>query len=177
LGATRCFLSSPQEAHIVLEWFRRLPGPPDVVPMPEGSLLHFKSAGPLNYRPDKSIDVTKSPLVSLYVPQERRGILWTIGEVHFLPTPLRGTFPPLDRVCSRFTSWLRKFPLVFSPAKDCGWDYYLEGGARSSLQIFALPEGMRALERGQYFVGHDDNELRVDDVVKLLRLRGVYASD
>jgi len=54
------------------------------------------------------------------------------------------------------------------------WDYYLEGGVRNvSEEIFALPEGMAALERGQYFIWQGDSEGRLDTVLRMLRLRGV----
>ena len=39
--------------------------------------------------------------------------------------------------------------------------------------IFALPEGMQALNEGHYFVADDDNEHVVETVVKSLRLRGI----
>ena len=54
------------------------------------------------------------------------------------------------------------------------WDYFLEGSIRSRMEdIFALPEGMQALNEGHYFVADDDNEHVVETVVKSLRLRGI----
>jgi len=126
--------------------------------------------------PDKTVDIRKSPLVSVVLPQVRRGSLWTVGEVHFLPSPLARTFPPLARVSKRFRIWLAQFPLVFSRANDfeSHWDYFLEGSIRNHMgDIFALPEGMQALNEGRYFVADDDNEYVVETVVKSLRLRGI----
>ena len=39
--------------------------------------------------------------------------------------------------------------------------------------IFALPEGMQALNEGRYFVADDDSEHVVEKIVKCLRLRGI----
>jgi hypothetical protein len=147
-----------------------------VYPKQEGLLLHFRSVGPLSYHPDNSVDVTKSPLVSALLPRERRGFLWTIGEVHFPPTPLRGTFPLLDQVCRQFSSWLAQFPLVFSRATgfEGRWNYFLEGSVRNlDGDIFGLPDGMRALHNGRYFVSHDDNEQYLEKIANSLRLRGI----
>jgi hypothetical protein len=92
---------------------------------------------------------------------------------------MRSSFPRLQRVLTSFRQWLKAFPLVFRqprlPETSGGsWDYYLEGGIRNvSDEIFALPAGMAALERGQYFVWHGDSEARLDTLLKSLRLRGV----
>lgn len=40
-------------------------------------------------------------------------------------------------------------------------------------EIFALPEPMNALRRGQYFVRHGINDAPLDKLTKALRLRGV----
>jgi hypothetical protein len=109
MGTTFRFLSSPREAHAVLDWFWQLPDPPTPYPKPAGTLLHFGSLGLLSYCPDKTVDIRKSPLVTVVLPQVRRGSLWTVGEVHFLP--LARTFPPLDRVSKRFRIWLAQFAI------------------------------------------------------------------
>jgi len=66
--------------------------------------------------------------------------------------------------------------LVFSHARgfESHWDYFLEGSIRSCMgDIFALPEGMQALNEGRYFVADDDSEHVVEKIVKSLRLRGI----
>jgi hypothetical protein len=74
---------------------------------------------------------------------------------------------------------LRAFPLVFKqprlPEASGGeWDYYLEGLVRNvSEEIFALPEGMAALERGQYFIWQGVSEGNLDALLRMLKLRGV----
>ncbi len=124
-------------------------------------------------------DVKRFPVVLLVLPQVRHGILWTAGEVQFLPESMRSSFPGLQKVLTSFRQWLRTFPVVFRqprlPETSGGpWDYYLEGGIRNvSDEVFALPAGMAALERGQYFVWQGDSEGRLDTVLRMLRLRGV----
>src|ERR1700682_5079285 len=86
------FLSSPREAPAVLDWFSQLPDPPTPYPKPTGTLLHFGSLGSLSYCPDQTFDIRKSPLVTVVLPQVHRGSLWTVGEVHFLPSPLARRF-------------------------------------------------------------------------------------
>ena len=125
------------------------------------------------------VDVERSPVVLLVLPQVRHGILWTAGEVQFLAEKMRSSFPGLQRVLTNFRQWLRAFPVVFRqprlPETSGGpWDYYLEGGIRNvSDEVFALPAGMTALGRGQYFVWQEDSEGRLDTVLRMLRLRGV----
>jgi hypothetical protein len=177
MGATYRFMSSPREAHTVLDWFLRLPDPPTIYPKRTGSLLHFGNFGSLGYGSDGTIDPVKSPLVSVVLPEVRQEILWTIGEVHFLPKSLTKAFRPLDRVHKQFKTWLAQFPLVFSFARDFDqgrWNYFLEGSVQNRAgDVFALPEGMQALEEGRYFVADCDNEYVLERTLKLLRLRGV----
>jgi hypothetical protein len=124
------------------------------------------------------VDVKRSPVVLLVLPQVRHGALWTAGEVQFLAEKMRSSFPGLQKVLTSFRQWARTFPVVFRqprlPETSGGpWDYYLEGGIRNvSDEVFALPAGMVALERGQYFVWQGDSEGRLDTVLRMLRLRG-----
>jgi hypothetical protein len=103
-----------------------------------------------------------------------RGVLWTVGEVHFLTTPLR-TFSPLAAISRQFARWLRDYERVFMQDAQPGpWDYYLEGSIRNSdAPIFAHPQAARALGQGQYFIADDDNDHVVERVVRALLLRGV----
>ncbi len=75
-------------------------------------------------------------------------MLTTIGEVHFLATPL-SAFPGLNKVNKRFRVWLTENPCVYSHRTDFvhEWDYYLEGSAKNWDPIFALPDGMASLRR------------------------------
>ena len=114
-------------------------------------------------------------MVSVFLPVRKRGVLTTIGEVHFLATPL-SEFPGLHRINKRFRDWLSANPCVYShkPGFAHEWDYYLEGSAKNwDPEIFALPAGMQALQNGSYFVAGDDNDFVLDRVCQSLELRGV----
>lgn len=126
----------------------------------------------------QGVDTNRSPVVLFIQPQVRHGILWAAGEVQFLPEKMSTTFPALQRLLVRFRKWLRTFPVVFRqprlPETSGGpWDYYLEGGIRNVCdELYALPGGMAALQRGQYFVwqgASSDHEV----LIRQLRLRGV----
>lgn len=169
MGVTYRFLAPVEEASQVLDWFRNLPEKPIESQRDAGSLFYFREFGPLD------LEAKKSPLVSVITPKEKRTVLTTIGEVHFLTTPL-SVFPGLNKINKHFRGWLRDNPCIFShrPAFVHAWDYYLEGSTRNSdSDIFALPAGMAALQSGSYFVAADDNETVLDRVCRALELRGV----
>ena len=179
MGVTFRFIASPDEGRKVLSWFTELPHAPQVHSKPDGALLYFRQFATLTMTASNEVDVKSSPLVSVFLPHVKRNAFWTVGEVHFLANRIRSSFPGLERVVKSFREWLQKFPMVFRQPRlpetaGGSWDYYLEGGVRNyASDIFALPAGMTALERGQYFVGHSDSETRLDDILKLLRLRGM----
>jgi hypothetical protein len=168
MGTTYRYLATVEEACAVVDWFRALPQQPVESSREQGSMFHFRQFGPLNS------DAKKSPVVSILLPMRRRRVLTTIGEVHFLSTPL-SAFPSLNKVNKQFRQWLMH-PCVYSHRLDFvhQWDYFLEGSARNwDPEIFALPAGMAALESGAYFVAADDNNETVDRICRALELRGV----
>lgn len=168
---------------MVLDWFANLPETPHVHPRPDGAALLLRQFGPLAMTSTNEADPKRSPVVLFIQPQVRHGILWTAGEVQFLAERMRSSFPGLQKVLTSFRTWLRSFPVVFRqprlPQTSGGsWDYYLEGGLlNASDEILALPTGMAALERGQYFVWHGDSQARQDTLLKQLRLRGVPGAE
>lgn len=169
MGTTYRFLTTVDEASTVLAWFRELPEQPVECVREDGVLFYFRDFGPINF------DAKKSPVVSVFLPVRKRDVLTTIGEVHFLATPL-SEFPGLNRINKRFREWLSANPCVYShkPSFVHEWDYYLEGSAKNwDPEIFALPAGMQALQNGSYFVAGDDNDFVLDRVCRSLELRGV----
>jgi hypothetical protein len=171
MGTTYRFLATVEEASAVLDWLRSLREQPIESVREDGSLFHFRAFGPLDS------DAKNSPVVTVLLPVQKRGALTTIGEVHFLATPL-SAFPELNRINKRFREWLCEKPCVYShrPEFVHEWDYFLEGSAKNDdSDIHALPEGMAALQRGSYFVAGDDNDGVLDRVCQTLELRGVSA--
>jgi hypothetical protein len=177
LGTTFRFLALGTDADEVLRWFTELPAPPEITRTERGHALYFRSLGRLVFTKEEPqrVDQTKSPVVSVFAPRRRRGVLRTAAEVHFLTTPINRA-PKLAELNRSFRNWLRGHELVFSSrASGPGnWDYYLEGSVRNfDGDVFALPVAMEALRRGQYFVADDDSNERVERLCKTLRLRGV----
>jgi hypothetical protein len=169
MGATYRFLSTVEEAPVVLDWFRTLPEHPVEHARDAGSLFYFRDFGPLDS------DAKKSPLVNVFMPVQKRGVLTTIGKVHFLATPI-SAFSGLRKVNTRFREWLGANPCVYSHRPDFthDWDYFLEGSAKNhDADIFALSAGMVALQNGSCFVADQDNEAVLGRVCRALELRGV----
>lgn len=169
MGVTYRFLATVEEGPIVLDWFRSLPDDPVESTREGGTLFYFRDFGPLES------ETKKSPAVFVYLPAQKRGVLTTIGEVHFLGTPL-SAFPGLNNINKRFRAWLAKNPCVFSHRPDFAheWNHFLEGSAKNwDPDIFALPGGLAALKSGCYFVPGYDNDFVLDRVCRTLELRGV----
>ncbi|MGD0898610.1 MAG: hypothetical protein ABR915_12290 [Thermoguttaceae bacterium] len=113
--------------------------------------------------------------MNVFTPLRKRDVLLTCGEVHFLATPL-SLFPQLAALNRAFRAWLSQFTRVFSRRKDFEpeWNYYLEGGIQNrDADVHALPNAMRLLRQGRYFVAMDDNDCVLEKVCRELRKRGV----
>jgi len=164
MGVTHRFIANPRETSEVLRWFRTCDSPPDEVSADEALTLYFSCCGSLAYSSDGKVDPKASPVATLFHPQIKRGALWTVGEVHFLATPLRKQFPELQKVNSAFRNSLSSFDCVFPNQRaDNEFDYYLEGSIKNfDPPVYALDSGWAALKSGQYFIGHSDNDNRVD---------------
>lgn len=175
MGTTYRFIAEPTAPSPVLAWFRALHPPPREVPAARATVLYFEHLGTLAYRADGQIDAARSPVVTVLSPQVKRRALWTVGEVHFLATPLRGLFPELHCVGRDFARWLGTHDCVFSRKSGTNeFDYYLEGSIRNyDPPVYAFASALAALATGQYFVAQDDNDLRLDQLCQALRLRGV----
>ncbi len=176
MGTTYRYLEEPGDRSLVLEWMRAAEGDVEEVATPRGVLLHFKAFGPLVLADDGRIDALRSPLATILVPRVRRGILWTVGEIHFPATPLRRAYPRLHRLNRSLAQWLQQFECVFangrSPCPE--WQYHLEGAVRNrDSPIFALPGGLGALRSGRYFVADEDTEWQLDTLCRALKLRGI----
>jgi len=174
-GSTSHFIGAPDSPSEVVEWFRRLPEPPEETPTAYGITLYFRSFGPLTYDETGAIDVAQSPVATVGLPAMRRGVLWTVGEVNFLATLSLPQNKPLRDVSRAFSRWLSTFPIVFDQrSPQSGFTYYLEGGVQNvASKVFALPSGLAAIQAGQYFVAEGASDYVLDVLCKSLRLRGV----
>ena len=179
MGISYRFIATPIEPSEVIGWFRSLSDAVTEVHTEYGYALYFKELGPLVRLSDGKIDAEASPIVTIVLPQVRRGVLWTIGEVHFRSTPLRKQFPALHKINGAFSKWLSAFECVYSnQSSENLYSYYFEGSAQNlDAPIFALQSGLEALKKERYFVSHMDNPSRLDSICKRLRLRGIDCAD
>jgi hypothetical protein len=171
------FISTPADQR-VLDWFRTQPEVAEESPSERRVMLFFRQFGPLALKPEGEPDASASPLVSVYLPEVRRGVLWTVGEVHFLYKPAK-RFPQLEAIRKRFQTWISQNELVWDRANDGkdGYGYYLEGGIRNIAEkVYAFSAGLTAHEAGQYFIAEHDNDGVLDRVCHSLRLRGLDCS-
>ena len=177
MGSVFRFLADPTQQSEVLSWFKALPSPPDETLCPLGSSLHFANAGSIARNPDGSVDPKSSPLVSVFLPRVRFGVLWTVGEVHFLATPSQ-QFPLLQKVRANFAKWFGVLDCVYSQhSAESPFAYYLEGSVRNfETPIRAFSSGLDALRSGRYFVSEGDSEALLAKLSQKLRLRGVQCN-
>jgi len=175
--ASFSFVQSPNEKSEILNWFRALPHPPEETARPRGVVLYFRRLGVLALNENGGVDGTRSPIVDVVLPKVRRGILWTVGKVDFLPMPV-SVFRPLAKIRREFARWIESYPLVHSTESTAETDfsYYLEGSALNRGEIYGMPSGLVALRAGQYFVDDTDNDTRLETVCRTLRLRGLECS-
>ena len=179
MGTTYRCIENPELPSGVLAWFQALRVPPVAHPTSYGALLHFRELGPLVHGSDGTVDPKLSPVVSVFLPHVRHGVLWTVGEVHFLATRLRSRLPALHRISNSFKRWLAGHECVYSRERaENPFEYYLEGSVPSGNgPVFALASGLLALETGRYFVSEDDNECVLENVCRSLRLRGILCTE
>ncbi|XQE65148.1 hypothetical protein ACOAPY_10585 [Pseudomonas sp. P3C3] len=179
MGTTYQFISKPDEPSEVIEWFRNLESPPTEIETKYGFVLYFREMGELSYDESGNINPKLSPVATIFLPKIRRGIIWTIGEVHFLSTPFRQQYPLLYKISLAFKKWLSGHTLIYSSKRnDNKFSYYLEGSAKSQgSDIYAFPTGLDEIMAGRYFVNEGDNEARLDKICGYLRLRGLEPSE
>jgi hypothetical protein len=172
------FVEAPEASCSALEWFRNQGLAPNEHVFDWGTALYFSSLGQLHHNSDGSIDSERSPVVTVHVPQVRRGILWTVGEVRFCPLPL-SQFPELERLRRSFLRWFQKCPLIYDhhPSGEHEFDYYLEGSTKNWGPIRAFPSGLVALKNGQYFISRLETNGSLEKLCRTLALRGVICAD
>jgi hypothetical protein len=148
--------------------------------------LHFPAFGPIEFWPDEistprtgdnsprakreilamiwqrehpgrpQIDVDRSAVAGLKLPQFRDDRDWVAGHVWFPTARLKDVFPELNRVCGRFERFLKTHPIVFDNTKGenkSAFDYQICSGGVIQ-KIFALPEASALLNQGKFMVDY-----------------------
>ena len=176
MAATYHFLEEPSQTSAPVDWFLGLPDPPVAVPRTDETVLFFKQHGDLVFDEEGQADGSQSPIVIIYPPRIRRGLLWTAGQVCFLTKRKSKPGPAMAKLQSSFRKWLDTFPVVggHDSAGEIEFHHYLVGANWGfATRIVALPSGMEALLRGQFFVNYEDNDFVLDKVCGVLRLSGI----
>lgn len=178
-GSAFYFIEAPSSHSEVVEWFRRLPEPPEERLTAYGMTLYFRRFGPLAFDETGAIDVAHSPVATIGLPVLRRDVLWTIGEVNFLATLSLPQNSSLRGVQRAFSRWLKGNEAVYVQAgrSEQPYAYYLEGSAKNWGDVYALPSGLKHLKGGGYAVSLKDNDFVIDQVCRSLRLRGINCGD
>jgi hypothetical protein len=175
MGTTYRFIADPTEESQVLQWMRSLNPPPIESRTNGGVVLYFKHLGPLIYDSKGGVDASQSPTVSIVHPRIRRSKLWTVGEVHFLATSLRKTFPELQKVSTAFLKFLSSCECVYSNRRNENpFEHYLRGSIMNfDSPVYAFESGMTAINNSQFFVADDDSDWTVELVCRSLSLLGI----
>jgi len=175
MGVTYRFIADPNKPSEALEWFRATEIPPVEIPLDDAVTLYFSHCGSLVYAYNGDVEPKSSPIATLVLPQVRRGVLWTVGEVRVFATPLRKQFPKLHKTSTAFRNWLAENECIYSNQRsENQFAYYLEGSVMNyDPPVYAFDSGLAALKSGQYFISYDDTDHQVNVVCQTLALRGV----
>jgi len=125
--------------------------------------------------PDRpEIDVDRSAVAGLKLPEFRDGRYWIAGHVWFPTSRLKEVFPELNRICQRFERFLKKHSIVFDNTKGedkCGFGYQI---CQTGIvhRIFALPEAFELLQQGAFMVDYQTSPKTYSDFRLRLQLSG-----
>jgi hypothetical protein len=166
--------------------------------------LHFPSIGPVEFWPDSipipecgdnspkakrailalisqqdhpgrpEIDVDRSAVAGLKLPELRDCRYWVAGHVWFPTSRLKDVFPELNRVCGRFERFLKTYPVVFDNTKgknNSAFDYQICPSGVIH-KVFALPEAYALLNMGKFMVDYLTSPKQYSEFQRRLQLSG-----
>lgn len=102
------------------------------------------------------IDVDRSAVAGLKLPEFRDGRYWVAGHIWFPTIKLKEVFPELSRVCRKFERFIKSHPVVFDNSKGENKSVFEHQICSSGIlhQIFAFPEAYGLLKRGDFMVDY-----------------------
>jgi hypothetical protein len=177
VGVTYRFIQSPFESSAVVNWFSTLNTEIEKTEVSDenGLVFYFREFGPLAMHDHSNKpDPYKSPIVSIILPKIVKGKIWTVGEVHFLSTPLKELYAPLHKISLDFKRWLTRQECVFSnkPGDELPFGYYFGGDIMNfDSPVYSFPSGIEALSHGQFFISA--NLTGIDNLCQRMRLLGI----
>ena len=166
--------------------------------------IHFPSIGPVEFWPDEirlpdsgdnsprakyailargqkrdnpgrpQVDVDRSAVVGLKLPEFRDSRYWVAGHVWFPTSRLKEVFPELNRVCGRFERFLKAHPTVFDNTKGENKSGFHQQICSSGVirRIFALPEAYALLIKGEFMVDYLTSPNQYSEFRRRLQLSG-----
>ena len=168
------YIESPNAKSEVLVWFENNQDT-KVIAIEKCTYITYK-----DYVIDKSIknyNKKDLPLIAVYSPRVIKKRIWTVGEIHILPTKIRNKYPELTKIEIEFKKWLISHECVFSNTKGGKvneYNYYFEGSVINwDSKIYAMESGKEALLNEQYFVDDDISIGKLEDIYRILKLRGI----
>jgi hypothetical protein len=120
------------------------------------------------------IDVDRSAVAGLQLPELRDGRYWVGSQVWFPTSRLEKTFPELNRICQRLERFFGKHPTVHDNRKgedQSGFGYQLctSGVLR---KLVALPEAFELLRSGAFMIDRLTSPRSYADFRRRLQLSG-----
>ena len=155
-------------------WPTEIATPPcgDNSPRAKRTILAMISQRENPGRPE--IDVDRSAVAGLKLPELRDGRYWVAGHVWFPTSKLKDVFPDLNRICGRFERFLKTHPTVFDNTKGedkIGFGYQICSSGIVH-RIFALPEAYALLKEGSFMVDYLTSPKTYSDFRRRLQLSG-----
>ncbi len=178
------FLSCDSDADSVPSWLEARGGTRQPSDLKNTIALSFPAFGPVVFLPSAvsgppQVDTSVTPIVTVAAPRLVRSVIWTAGEVAFLPTPLRRNCPGLHRLSKQFLAWLSEYPRAHShPGPDEPvYPYFLRGELLNfDSPIFVFPSAMAALRSRTFFVSSHVGAAYINTLCRELQHQGVLCS-
>jgi len=120
------------------------------------------------------IDVDRSAVAGLKLPEFRDSRYWVAGHVWFPTSRLNEVFPELNRACGRFERFLNTHPTVFDNTKGENKSafHYQICSSEVIRRIFALPEAYALLNKGEFMVDYLASPKQYSEFRRRLQLSG-----
>ncbi len=175
------YLSCDSDADSVPAWLEARGGTRQPCGVEHTIALYFPALGPVAFCASQDghlpqVDPSVTPVVTVAAPRLVRGVIWTAGEVAFLPTPLRGNCPGLHRLSKQFHAWLSENPRAHSDptSNEPVFPYFLRGELLNfEPPIFVFPSAMAALRNRTFFVSSHVGATYIDTLCRELRHQGI----
>lgn len=155
-------------------WPAEIATPPcgDNSPRAKRTILAMISQRENSGRPE--IDVDRSAVAGMKLPELRDGRYWVAGHVWFPTSKLKNVFPDLNRICGRLERFFKSHPTVYDNTKGEDTSGFGHQICSSGIvhRIFALPEAYALLKEGAFMVDYFTSPKTYSEFRRRLQLSG-----